>query len=212
MATSQQVSNMTNEISLKPCLVLGTGFHQWVLGDNKDYGTLISWQELLRTTARNLQIPWSDVHGTRLLMQWERLILTAATNGYLNSRSDQWIKAVDVKQAYRIEADMKREVTCILKDIQRKYPRHSTRACFPRSGHWGAVISLNFDTAWFDGKKISWTESVKNDGTCKASPLRERQRLNYSCQNVAMSKDSYRVWFPNGEVPPINSLPRVTYN
>jgi hypothetical protein len=42
---------------LRPCLVLGTGFHRWVLGESMqdDFMPLLDWNELLLTVARSMQ-------------------------------------------------------------------------------------------------------------------------------------------------------------
>jgi hypothetical protein len=76
---------MSDVSTLKPCLVLGTGFHHWVLGDTKRCEPLVSWEALLRETASNMKIPWPDTTGNRLSMQWENLMLLAAQNGYTRS-------------------------------------------------------------------------------------------------------------------------------
>jgi len=191
---------MSDTASLKPCLVLGTGFHHWVLGDATDYGSLVSWESLLRKTAFNMQIPWPSTHGNRLALQWETLTLFAAHNGYLNTRYNKWVSPPNAQQVFRIEAEMKREAGVILKDLQKRYPWESSRASFPKSGFWGAVVSLNFDMAWFSNEDVHW--SKLHGSVCtrsvETSPDRERLRLNNACNLTSETKDDLRVWFPNG--------------
>lgn len=45
-------------IDLKPCLVLGTGFHHWVLGDSmsRAFEPLTSWDALLLEVANKLGV------------------------------------------------------------------------------------------------------------------------------------------------------------
>lgn len=44
---------------LRPCLVLGTGFHRWVPGESLagDFRPLLDWNELLLAVAREMSMP-----------------------------------------------------------------------------------------------------------------------------------------------------------
>lgn len=191
---------MSDVFSLKPCLVLGTGFHHWVLGDTKGYEPLVSWEALLRETASNMKIPWPDTTGNRLSMQWENLILLAAQNGYFNTRHNKWVSTENAQRAYRIEAEIKCEAARVLREVQTKYPCQSKPASFPKSEFWGAVVSLNFDTAWFNKEDVNWKNLHKNGYTrsVDTSPVREHIRLNNSFNLATATQKAVRVWFPNG--------------
>ena len=68
---------------LKPALVLGSGFHQHVLGEtsNKQAQPLHSWNELITQVAERLQVA---VPSTALtpIHRWESLVLRAVSDGY----------------------------------------------------------------------------------------------------------------------------------
>lgn len=60
--------------ALKPCLVLGTGFHRWVLGKSmgQDFEALNSWPALLRQVAKALGVAL-DSRNDRRFAGWEGL-------------------------------------------------------------------------------------------------------------------------------------------
>jgi hypothetical protein len=178
----------------------GTGFHRWVLGDDSaGFESLVGWESLIKDTARRMQIPWVSIHGDRYAMQWESLCLKASQNGYCNALGN-WVPAEKAHQSNRIEAEMKKVATVLLKEVQSQYPRQSVRANYPKNENWGAVISLNFDTAWFDKDITHW--AAHQDGVLTSrvdvAPSRELQRLNFSFKLPCEHGATRNLWYPNG--------------
>ena len=70
---------------LKPCLVLGTGFHKWVLGEAGDRIELTSWNGLLKAVANQMQVSWSEGIDDPAL-SWATLLTTATSEGFFDQK------------------------------------------------------------------------------------------------------------------------------
>ena len=188
----------SGKTSLKPTLVLGSGFHRHVHGEtsNTSIKSLYDWHYLVRQVATRMQVA---TPGAILspVQRWETLILRAVNEGYKNHKGD-WIKAL-TQQANVVEKEARRAVSNIINEASQDYPQ-STRAQIPLLDCWGAVISLNFDAAWLPkvspqnklDERNHWTRSSK-------LKLREYERLTFNrLMNNADDAAHRRVWFPNG--------------
>jgi hypothetical protein len=180
-------------LHLKPCLVIGSGFHRWVLGNTTT--PLTDWNALISETASRMRValPSSDLPP---VLRWERLIETAATDGYQPSEKLSWVSSTN-DQAYKVEVYARKIVAQILCEERDRYPQKSRRANYPKNDIWGSVISLNFDISWLgqeDNKGYNSISSVEHSGI-KSS---ERKRLG---THIQIGEDlETKVWFPNGSV------------
>lgn len=180
---------------LKPCLVIGTGFHRWLIGDRAENSPIGNWRRLLADVASRMAVSWHDDRAANPVFLWERLLHTAARDGYQFSEGleDRWIGA-GRHAIYDIEKDAKKVVAHLIKDECDAYPNKSRRAEYPLSRQWGAVISLNFETAWFDGTGVFIRDAFEHPmlGHLDSD---ERHRLT-----DFLELKSSRIWFPNGYV------------
>ena len=200
-------------MSLKPGLILGTGFHRWVLGDAaaRERRPLTDWSALLEGVAIKLGVVLPDGNEDSAL-RWEMLLTTAAQDNFLSQtrlRTTQHVahvadKAMPVNQ---IERHAKKAVQSILTERSAGYPAFSMRAQLPLAPHWGAVVSLNFDKAWQQQTRSLWN-FPKNERTVPVvvDNRVEFHRLN-RCQYLMNSAgEPLRVWYPNGHVQVSTSL------
>lgn len=207
-------------ISLKPALIIGSGFHRHVFGDGADRGSracLVDWNTLISNTARKMQVAVPSLAQSPVL-RWESMIIRAARDGY-RDYAGTWKTAGEEKDfapggrlagssrvdaTYLIEEDAKKVAACLLQEAGAHYP-HSSRAMMPASDRWGCVISLNFDTAW--RPNVEHTDfqpcvSSKGPGSPQGSRSVKIRRMSWS---VGQGKKEERpacsrLWFPNGTV------------
>ena len=176
---------------LKPCLVIGSGFHRWVLG--KSSTPLTDWNALIDETATLMKValPSKDLSP---VLRWERLIETAAKDGYQIGEGSTWIPAACVNAA-KIERHAKSMVAKIIGAENFRYPYQSRRAEYPKNQLWDSVVSLNFDNTWLqrDNTVVCSTPTAAKYRGVKKD---ERDRLHYCLK----AKDSMgpKIWFPNG--------------
>lgn len=200
-----------NGYTAKPCLVLGTGFHRWVLGDSLLAGQLplVSWQELILETAREMGVAMSRVPaGESMTLLWEKLLNLAQSHGVASEYAVQKAKKI-ATSGYELKAK-----SAAVRVIQRKldsYPHHSNRVQLPTLQCWGSVVSLNFDSHWLGDLKQSWKQSKSEVGLVLPDLERsvtsiEVKRLNNAIKIFHSDKSSGRVWFPNGHVSSSESL------
>ena len=190
---------------LKPCLVIGTGFHNWVLGSHRAQCVLQSWDKLNTCTAREMQVPLAETTCDRLALRWETLLLTAAANGYLSPKNG-WIASAKVGKISGIEVHARLIVAGLISESQSTYPHQSNRARFPLDACWGSVVSLNFDTAWLTPSPPRGFLINANAGNFSKAATREDQRMTHFHQVKPSSDSPKRVWFPNGCVARGQSL------
>ena len=63
-------------------VLIGTGFHRWVLGAGSS-NLLCSWPSLLKKVANSLQVAAPDPDPARLARAWETHLLRMVSDGYL---------------------------------------------------------------------------------------------------------------------------------
>ena len=197
MATKKGPS--TSSCVAMPCLVLGTGFHRWVLGDSMGpkHEPLWNWPSLIHATAESLGVAFPDANdGDNLALLWEQMLTAAHSDGikseYKLSSEKHPISAYE--KLARIVASV------LLEELKATYPSHSIRSSYPLEECWGSIVSLNFDSHWLTSK-FKWTQKYPSH-TYPVSIQHmtkgvEEKRLNRS---ILFEKNHQRVWFPNGHV------------
>lgn len=198
----------------KPCLVLGTGFHRWVLGENcnKSFNPLISLERLLNECGNRMGVALPKMHNQPTLL-WETLLVRALQDGFRDSNGGikSFVKSKKTGPsiaAYRVEAHARRICSNILAEAQNFYPHYSARASLPRTGDWGSVISLNFDTAWLSEGDWAAADITKRIGLTQ-DMVRSTDRCRISKWRQVASTEmnsSFRLWFPNGCIASPESL------
>lgn len=195
---------------LRPCLVLGTGFHRWVLGESmqRDFKPLLDWNELLLEVAKVLHVPLDSTENS-LSLHWERLL----TEVRHEKGSDRKVDGRPVAPAVNVlEKDAKKKAASILAKYADVYSGASRRAKFPLKAVWGAVVSLNFDAHWHSAHKLVWKplpktakdlRGVESKGDILSSEL---LRLNNHVELQGNDPTTRRLWFPNGYVGKSDSL------
>ena len=131
-------------------------------------------------------------------MRWDSLILRCAKEGFMG-HNNLWQPPLTCT-SHRIQSQARRAVASEITDASARYPL-STRAQIPLADVWGAIISLNFDTAWLnkcqfrcDGVKRSRREQLSISRNEESRLLSSRIITNDS------TDISRRVWFPNGNL------------
>lgn len=180
---------------LKPCLTLGTGFHRWVIGDHAAMSPIGNWMILLERIASRMRISWHNDQESNPVFVWEKLMHTAARDGYQmeNGVEQKWIDA-GTRAIHKIEHDAKKVAAGVIIEECSGYPHKSMRSRYPLSEYWGAVISLNFETSWFDGEATFFDEVTEHQ---RLSMLHSAERRRLAAYLKVNDK---RVWFPNGWV------------
>lgn len=198
--------------TLRPCLVLGTGFHRWVLGASmiRGFDPLIDWNELLLAVACKMNVPL-ERSTQSLTLHWEHLLQLALHEKGCKQSVRGCARSFTVSNVELLA----KQVACgVLKGLQAAYPDESSRANFPLDDAWGAVVSLNFDAFWLGAKQNRWQEVAS--AAADVLPVHADQRvlsaeltrLNrhiilpsaQACTNVR------RLWFPNGYLNQPRSL------
>lgn len=169
-----------------PCLILGSGFHRWVLGHGDS--PLCDWNKLIDSVAARLQIS-RLADALNPVFRWERLIQVGITDGFYNPIRSQWTPAVQ-HSAGEVESVAREVVSKILEEQEFNYPTSSRRALYPVSGPWGAVVSLNFDPAIL-GKNFSVSDKYPED---LENTRHAKRNFLYATRNDADAK----IWYANG--------------
>jgi hypothetical protein len=195
---------------LKPCLVMGTGFHRWVLGESigRDFDPLLDWNELILDVAKELGVPL-DRTSYSLSLQWEQMLAIARHDGGF----ERGVDGRTIRPAINnLEKTAKKIAVNILTKSQSNYPVNSYRAKLPLNPLWGAVVSLNFDANWLPTASKNW-QSIKKSELNLTSIRGNGSTLNAELVRLNNHKilptcDSFkrRLWFPNGYVGNYNSL------
>jgi hypothetical protein len=179
---------------MKPCLIVGSGFHSWVLGHHNT--ALSSWNTLIDETAQVLQVSRPS-QTLPPVLRWERLLESAIDNGYKKaSDSGHWILA-KAGQANAVEADAKLAVKEVLRRHHQNYPFQSTKSQFILDEIFGTVISLNFDNCWTDPRNFTYDPGLFGN---KKTELTEVEEKRLYCFVKSNNHPLTRVWFPNGSV------------
>lgn len=184
--------------SLKPALILGSGFHRHVFGETEGMAIrpLYDWPYLVGKVASTMQVAIPD-RTMSPVQRWDTLVLRAAKEGF-RDHAGLW-SAPLVLQTHFIEKEARRCVTSVLNEAAEQYPK-SSRAQIPLLDCWGSVISLNFDTAWMPQFGRHKAQEVAAFGlpTTKLDS-REKRRLTTSALISGVDGGAYRhVWFSNG--------------
>lgn len=179
---------------MKPCLVIGSGFHNWVLG--KKDSALSDWDTLIDRVAEALSV---SVPSRSLIpvLRWEKLLENAASDGFRLPQSGGEVVPAKTLAVHKIEPFAKKAVAGILSDLTYSYPSFSSRSQYPLKEYFGSVISLNFDHCWIG--KTDFTYHPNGDAI-KQDKLEHNEiaRLNnYVTKNATSST---KIWYPNGSV------------
>jgi len=179
---------------MKPCLIVGSGFHSWVLGNPQT--ALSNWDTLIDEVAQVLQVSRPSQTLTPVL-RWERLLELSDDNGYRQaSATGNWIPAKTI-QPHEIEADAKLAVKAVLDRHHQNYPFQSTKAQFILDEIFGTVISLNFDNCWTNPRNFTYGSVFDID---KKMGLTEVEYKRLYCFVKSNAHPMTKVWFPNGSV------------
>lgn len=180
---------------MKPCLVMGSGFHNWVTG--KEKSPLCNWDALIDEVASELGIKIPSL-SLPSVMRWERILEDASRNGFQHPTDiTQWFEPTALSSS-KIELRAKDAVTKVLKAQAKEYPCKSGRARFPFDAAFGAVISLNFDHAWVGKSNYTFANKHSKDTGSKKLTAVEVERLrNFMLKHEMPNKS---IWFPNGSI------------
>ncbi len=179
---------------MKPCLVIGSGFHSWVLG--KSNTPLSNWNKLIDEVAESLSLA-TPSHTLNPVLRWEKLLENASNDGFKPSApGSTWIEKQSLKIS-EIEPYAKNAVKDVLERFLHCYPNNSARSLFPISEYFGSVISLNFDHCWIGGTNFKYQPTGDKTKYEKLYQSEIDRLHNY------ITKDSHpltKVWYPNGSL------------
>lgn len=188
--------------TLAPALILGSGFHHYVLGSDpfNQHSPLFDWNDLVSKTAEAMELaaPSSSLPP---IHRWDSLLIEATQKGFYDPIKKQ--RHLPRSAAtYLIETCARRCVANILKQASQQYPT-SARSQYPYYAGWGAIISLNFDAAWATEritKQAQITQAKKSllKGTASGQEL--HRLTNHLLINGVNDGAYRRVWFPNGSI------------
>lgn len=182
---------------LKPSLILGSGFRHHVFGDSDSQviRPLFDWHHLIDQVAIQMQVAIPDKVMSPV-ERWETLLLRAAREGF-RSHAGDW-RYPHSYQTHLIEKEARRGVATVLDSASENYPR-SSRAQIPNMDCWGAVISLNFDSAWLPAEVRRSKRNSQQGLESKKIGQREKRRLTINLLISGVDGGAHRrVWFPNG--------------
>lgn len=179
---------------MKPCLVIGSGFHSWVLG--RPSTPLSNWDSLIDEVAAELKVSVPSNTLTPVL-RWEKLLEIASSNGFQHPLdSTKWINKSTIAVS-KIEPHAKNALKKVIQAHAVKYPYRSSRAQFPLEKAFASVISLNFDHCWLGQTNFifgSQRQNVSSGGLTVSEVGRLRNYIQPMHENEKV------VWFPNGSV------------
>ena len=186
--------------TLKPALVLGSGFHRYVLGNDTERNPICSWHSLIDAVSERLDVrrPPPAMPPT---LRWETMINAAVRDGFQN-RHGQRLATKDKKPS-QVEAEARRIVSIVLGETEENYPA-GQKSNLPADSRWGCVISLNFDVAWLVSAGLDSSLGPLNAPPSKALTKAEQDRLGRSVEPLA-GKHA-RVCFPNGTTLAPNTI------
>lgn len=183
-------------------IVVGTGFHRQVLGD--DDSPLSSWSKLLKCIREDYKTDIKCALANDPVMLWEEMVLELA-NRHKNQKKPT--------QAFKAELMLKREVCDLLKCHSSKSSNieifKRNIICdkfFNRSTH---LVSLNFDKLIYNHVKTK-NISLKNGGViqeAKNKGIRNKDaKLLYDRTKCLKDDQDSTVWYPHGHVDRPESL------
>lgn len=184
--------------------MIGTGFHQWVLGNSllQNHKALWSWGDLVLATASKLGVAVDLIESNdNCALRWEELLIAALEDGVCANA----LKTSNERpHIANYEEYAKTSAASIILSSYDEYPKFSRRANYPLSGDWGAVISLNFDSLWLN-QELPWVSGNRCNGFREVSVSdttkhSENKRLNEYKTVKLKDANSARVWYPNGHI------------
>lgn len=183
--------------TLKPCLVIGSGFHRWVVGDIET--PLSSWHKLIEAVALEMHVsaPSKNYPPT---FRWEKLLENAGRDGFMvNATGARWV-APNHYQPSQVEDFAKKAVARVLEQQAQTYPRLSGRAQLPFDDALGAVVSLNFDHCWFNPNDRCLGPGRLGGAKKKDSVLTKNEYDRLAGYVETNDPRFVRTWFPNGHI------------
>lgn len=179
---------------MKPCIVIGSGFHSWVLG--KSDTALSNWHILIDEVAEAISVAIPSYRLSPVL-RWEKLLENASNDGFRQSASgSSWIHK-RTKIVSEIEPYAKLALKSLLDKYTFQYPSNSSRSLFPLEAHFETVISLNFDHCWIGNTGFTYHSSNNKAGYEKLYQNEIDRLHNYITKE---SHPSSKIWYPNGSV------------
>jgi len=179
---------------MKPCLVIGSGFHSHVLGQRVT--PLSSWDALLESVAfeLNVCIPPTSLSP---VLRWERILETAASDGFQHPLDPmKWFHKMSLP-IHEVEQFAKKAVKKVIDDYGVNYPYRSAKAQYPFDSAFATVISLNFDHCWLGSTDFVFDNTRQDKGLDGLTDV-ELGRLRNCIKSVHSPDKS--VWFPNGSI------------
>lgn len=135
---------------MKPALIIGSGFHRYVLGANGSEAPskgacLFDWNKLIDETASRMQVARPNA-SMPPVMRWETLIGTGVQEGY---RKPAAASISPGQPPSTIEVHARRHVAKALTDASVNYP-NSVKADLPTLPIWGGrdFAKLRSELAW----------------------------------------------------------------
>jgi hypothetical protein len=191
---------------MKPCLVIGSGFHSWVLG--KPSTPLSSWDALIEEVSTVMKVSLPSVALSPVL-RWERLLELAASDGYQHPADGTHWVAAGTHAVSVIELHAKLALKHVIEQHARKYPHQSVKARFPMSETFATVISLNFDNCW--SGPTGYAFSPSSDAFRKGS-LNKNEAGRLKNYMFEMKKPEKIFWFPNGSIQNASTIRMGLYD
>ena len=179
---------------MKPCLIIGSGFHSWVLGNPST--SLSNWNNLIDETAQLLKVSRPS-QTLPPVLRWEKILESAAEHGYQQpSPNGHWIPAKTL-EPHDIEPDAKVAVKAVLQQHHFNYPYQSTKSQLLLDDTFGNVISLNFDNCWSNPRDYTYGATFDNDQKSGLSQIEFSRLFSFVKANAFPQT---KVWFPNGSL------------
>ena len=188
---------------LKPCLVLGSGFHKHVLSRTIKTSPLSDWNFLINSVSMNYGVVHHKSLNSKLAAKWELLLLELGARGQVTSEKEEGRSRYG-NSIYLIESEAKKIAAKILIEEQTLNRNSYTKDLVPRDACWGSVVSLNFDTSWFSTKppRVMRSPQIGYD-SIRTPELRRMYGFHLA---RFLERSPIRVWHPNGCVSHPKSL------
>lgn len=191
---------------MKPCLVIGSGFHSRVLGSRGS--PLSSWDALIEEVASELNVCFPPASLSPVL-RWERILETAASDGFQHPLdSTKWFSKASLA-IHEVEQFAKQAVKKVIDGCGRNYPYRSSKAQYPFDPAFAAVISLNFDHCWVGHTNFTFDNTKQGNRSGGLTEVEAGRLMNYI--QSAHSPDM-RIWFPNGSICEPNTIRMGLYD
>ena len=179
---------------MKPCLVIGSGFHSWVLG--KPSTPLSSWDALIEEVSTVMKVSLPSVALSPVL-RWERLLELAASDGYQHpTDATEWVVA-GTHAVNVIELHAKFALKHVIEQHAKTYPYQSVKARFPMADPFATVISLNFDNCWSGPTGYAFSPS---SDAFKKGALNKNEAGRLKNYMFEINEPDKIFWFPNGSI------------